>query len=158
MAGLLVIESGAFDNTDFVYEGDPVSGTSAEEVNADVVRIRGDFDVRNTDPNYSNLVGAIPIPLIMLHTTGDGLVPFDGMQIYRRLAIKSGNSDLLVQRAIRAPKHCGFSQQEQADALEDLVRWVEEGIKSVGEDVLGPLQEIGLDFTDPFREGDPGGL
>ena len=157
-ADLLVMERGAFDNTNFVYEGDPVSGTRREEVNADVVRIKGYFDVRNADPNFSNLTGAVPIPLIMIHTTGDGLVPFYGMRIYRQLAIKSGNSDLLVQRAIRASRHCGFSQQEWVAALDDLVSWVEEGVRPAGEDVLEPLQSLGLEFTDPLREGDPGGL
>ncbi len=148
----------AFDNTDFVYSGDPSRGVSAEEVNQEVVRIAGDPQVRNADPNLSDLAGAVPIPLLMIHTTGDGWVPISGAQAFRRLAEATGNGDLLVQRAIRAPGHCDFSDQELITAVEDVVDWAENGAKAEGEDILGPLQDVGLDFTDPLREGDPGGL
>lgn len=60
----------AFDNTDFVYPGDTSRGVSAEEVNQEVVRMAGDPQVRNADPNLSDLSGAVPIPLLMIHTTG----------------------------------------------------------------------------------------
>ena len=153
-----VIESGEFDNTDFAYSVDPASGVSAEELNARVVRIRGDPQVRNVDPSASDLAGAAPVPLLMLHTTGDGWVPFSSMQIFQRLADVAGNGDLLVQRAIRDPGHCGFSSREMTAALEDLFNWVENGVKAEGEDILGPLQHVGLRFTDPLREGDPGRL
>ena len=148
----------AFDNTEFVYPGDPASGVSAEEVNQGVVRVAGDPQVRNADPNLSDLTGAVPIPLLMIHTTGDGWVPISEAQAFRRLAEAAGNGDLLVQRAVRAPDHCDFSDQELIRAAEDLTNWVENGVKPEGEDILGPLEDAGLDFTDPIREGDPGGL
>ena len=148
----------AFDNTEFVYPGDPESGISAEEVNQKVVRIAGDPQVRNVDPDLSDLSGTIPIPLLMIHTTGDGWVPISEAQHFRRLAEAAGNGDLLVQRAVRAPDHCDFSDQELIRAAEDLRNWVENGVKPEGEDVLGPPESVGLDFTDPIREGDPGGL
>jgi pimeloyl-ACP methyl ester carboxylesterase len=148
----------AFDNTEFVYPGDPASGISAEEVNQEVVRVAGDPQVRNADPNLSDLSGAVPIPLLMIHTTGDGWVPISGMKAFRRLADAAGNGDLLVQRAVRARGHCDFSDQELIRVAEDLMNWVENGVKPEGEDLLGPLEDAGLDFTDPLREGDPGGL
>ena len=43
----------AFDNTDFAYPVDPDSGVSADEVNQAVIRITGDPQVRNADPNLS---------------------------------------------------------------------------------------------------------
>ena len=148
----------AFDNTEFLYPGDPASGISAEEVNQEVVRIAGDPQVRNADPNLSDLTGAVPAPLLMIHTTGDGWVPISEVQAFRRLAEAAGNGDLLIQRAVRAPSHCDFSDEELSRAAEDLMNWVENGVKPEGEDILGPLEDAGLDFTDPIREGDPGGL
>jgi len=148
----------AFDNTDFVYPGDPARGVSAEDVNQKVIRIAGDPQVRNADPNLSDLTGAVPAPLLMIHTTGDGWVPISGVQAFRRLAEAAGNGDLVVQRAVRATGHCDFSDEELIRAMEDLVDWVENGVKPEGEDILGPLEDAGLDFTDPIREGDPGGL
>ncbi len=148
----------AFDNTEFVYPGDPASGISAEEVNQKVVRIAGDPQVRNADPNLSDLTGAVPAPLLMIHTTGDGWVPISEVQAFRRLAEAADNGDLVVQRAVRAPGHCDFSDGELSRAAEDLMNWVENGVKPEGEDILGPLEDAGLDFTDPIREDDPGGL
>ena len=94
----------------------------------------------------------------MIHTTGDGWVPISEAQDFRRLAEAAGNDDLLIQRAVRATGHCDFSDQELSRAAEDLVDWVEKGVKPEGEDILGPLEDAGLDFTEPIREGDPGGL
>ncbi len=148
----------AFDNTDFVYPGDPASGISAEEVNQGVIRIAGDPKVRNADPNLSDLTGAVPAPLLMIHTTGDGWVPISAVQAFRRTAEAAGNGDLLIQRAVRATGHCDFSDEELIRAMEDLVDWVENGVKPKGEDILGSLEAAGLEFTDPIREGDPGGL
>lgn len=96
--------------------------------------------------------------LLMLHTTGDVEVHFSSMQVFRGVADAAGNGDLLVQRAIRAAGHCDFTQRERIAALEDLVNWVEHGVKAEREDILRPLQDVGLKFTDPLREGDPGGL
>ena len=131
---------------------------SQDELNADVLRISGDSNFRNVDPNYSELAGAVPVPLLMVHTTGDGFVPISAMRVFRRLADDADNADLLVQRAVRAPGHCDFSDNEVIAAMEDLIDWVEKGVKPAGEDVLGPLERVGLDFTDPLRQGDPGGL
>jgi hypothetical protein len=94
----------------------------------------------------------------MIHTTGDGWVPISGVQAFRRLAEAAGNGDLVVQRAVRATGHCDFSDEELSRASEDLMNWVENGVKPEGEDILGPLEDAGLDFTDPIRESDPGGL
>ena len=156
--GPLAVESGLFDNTDFVYSGDAASGIGAEEVNSRVVRISGDSQASKDDFNFPDLTGAVPVPLLMLHTTGDGSALFSGIHAFRRMADAAGNGDLLVQRAIRAGGHCDFSQREMTTALEDLFNWVENGIKAEGEDILGPLHDVGLKFTDPLREGDPGGL
>jgi pimeloyl-ACP methyl ester carboxylesterase len=148
----------AFDNTDFVYPAVPASGISSDELNKQVVRIAGSALVRKLIPSLSELTGAVPVPLLMIHTTGDGWVPISGMQDFRHLAEAAGNSDLLVQRAVRAPGHCDFSDQELISTMEDLVNWVENGVKPEGEDILGSLEDAGQGFTDPVREGDPGGL
>ena len=148
----------AFDNTDFVYATTPEGGVTQEELNAKVLRVAGDPEIRNVSPSYSELTGAVPVPLLMIHTTGDGFVPISAMRTFRRLAEAAGNGDLLVQRAVRAPGHCDFSTEEGVAALEDLADWVELGVKPEGEDILGPLESAGLDYTEPLRDGDPGGL
>ena len=149
---------GTFDNTGFEYPASPDLAVTAEEVNAGVVRFAGNPEVRNANPNYSDFKGDVPVPLLMMHTTGDPGAPFHGMQAFRRLADAAGNGDMLVQRAVRSPFHCDFSDQEMGSSLTDLFQWVEKGVKPEGEEVLGPLDDIGREFTDPLRPGDPGGL
>ncbi len=77
---------------------------------------------------------------------------------YREKVDAAGAGDLLVQRAIRAGGHCQFSDQELVAAFDDLVRWVEDGAKPAGEDLTGDLMNAGLQFTNPMRPGDPGGV
>jgi hypothetical protein len=43
-----------------------------------------------------------------------------------------------VQRVIRAPSHCGFYAETRERAFDDLVAWIERGVRPEGEDVLAP--------------------
>ncbi|HEY2993298.1 MAG TPA: hypothetical protein VGM22_10815, partial [Methylomirabilota bacterium] len=43
---------------------------------------------------------------------------------------------LLVQRAVRWPGHCAFDSEIRDQAFDDLVAWVEKGVKPAGDDVL----------------------
>ena len=149
---------GAFDNTEFVYSVDHASTVTAEELNDGVTRLAGDAAIRNVDPNLSDLSGSVPVPLLMIHTTGDGWVPISGIHTFQLRAEAAGDGDLLVQRAIRASGHCDFTDQEMITATADLANWVEYGVKPEGENIFDTLEDAGLDFTDPLREGDPGGL
>ncbi len=78
------------------------------------------------------------VPVLTLHTLGDMYVPFSMEQSYYRRAQAKGNGARLVQRAIRSPGHCDFTVAEQSRAFTDLVRWVEQGSKPVGDDVFTP--------------------
>ncbi len=48
--------------------------------------------------------------------------------------------------------------EEQSRAFDDLVKWVREGAKPAGDNVLGDLKNAGTTFTQPRRDGDPGTL
>jgi hypothetical protein len=43
-------------------------------------------------------------------------------------------------------------------AFDDLVKWVHQGAKPLGDDVEGDLSNAGMKFTQPLRPNDPGGL
>ena len=70
----------------------------------------------------------------------------------------AGTSNRLGQRVYRIGGHCGFSVPEQSRAFADLVKWVRDGVKPAGDSVFGDLRDAGRQFTNPLREGDPGGL
>jgi hypothetical protein len=94
--------------------------------------------------------------VLSIHDTGDGFVPFKLEQDYRRKTLVAGTNDLLVQRAIRRAGHCNFTAAERNQALDDLVAWLEQGVKPRGEDVLTPdLAHLGLEWTSPLEVDDP---
>lgn len=154
-------ENSAVSNVNAVYHIDPGLGITDEDLNEGIPRIAFDSEAR--EESYFNefvpMSGEIETPLLTLHNTGDLWVPFSLEQSYRRAVEEAGNGDLLVQRAIRRPGHCNFSEAEVLRAFDDLVRWVEEGVRPAGDDVLAAdLADVGLEFTEPLEPGDPGGM
>src|SRR2546423_5741746 len=85
---------------------------------------------------YAELTGRITVPVLALHETGDSRVPFVLQQQYRRRTLAAGTADLLVQRAVRWPGHCTFDSEIRDGAFDDLVAWIEKGVKPAGDDVL----------------------
>jgi hypothetical protein len=80
--------------------------------------------------------GRLRMRLLTLHSTGDGQVPIEQARIYRRRVGAAGRRDLLVQRVIRDPSHCGFTTTEFDAGLRALEAWVERGVRPEGHDLL----------------------
>ena len=145
-------------NMDSVYQLDDDPALSSEELllNAQVLRVAPDPQGRHPNglANVPSISGDIQIPVLSLHTIGDLFVPFLMEEIYAQRVAWQGKSDLLVQRAIRDVNHCGFTLAEQETAFADLVKWVENGEKPYGDDVLAPSvvanPKYGCQFT-PVR-------
>jgi dienelactone hydrolase len=141
-------------NQHTVYNIEPGLGYTPQQLNDGVRRIAADPAER---ARYA-FTGNLQDPLLTLHDTGDVFVPIYNEQVYRRLADGAGKGDLLVQRAIRRFLHCDFSLLERNRAFDDLIHWVKNGVKPEGEDLLGSLENAGIQFTDPLRADDPGQL
>ena len=140
------------------YRIDPGLGLTEDELNARVRRIRPAKDARSpsVNPVYAERTGRITVPLLTLHETGDAWVPLSLEQSYRRRTIAAGTDHLLVQRVVRAPTHCGFAGETRERAFDDLVAWIERGVRPEGEDVLAPdLSRIGLKWTPVLHPEDP---
>lgn len=89
------------------------------------------------DP-VAQVFGTPQVPVLTLHGLGDLFVPFSMEQVYAREVAAAGESDLLVQRAIRTIGHCEFSAVEAGAAWDDLVAWVQGGERPDGDDVTDP--------------------
>ena len=77
-------------------------------------------------------------------------------QAYRRRTIAAGTDHLLVQRVVRAPSHCGFYGETREQAFDDLVAWIERGVRPQGDDVLASdLSRIGVKWTPVLDADDP---
>ena len=145
----------AATTTHIRYRIDAGLGLTEDELNARVRRLHPAKDARS-NPVYAERTGRLKAPLITLHETGDAWVPLSLEQSYRRRTIAAGTDNLLVQRVTRAPGHCGFETAVQAQAFDDLVAWIERGVKPAGEDVLAPdLSRIGLKYTPQLLLDDP---
>jgi pimeloyl-ACP methyl ester carboxylesterase len=149
----------AVATTHIRYALDEALGLSADRLNTMARRKTADAAVRTPNGPFEEIVpfdGRIERPLLTMHGTGDLYVPIHLQQILNRAVTAAGKQNLLVQRIYRIPGHCAFTVQEHARAFDDLVRWVKEGVKPAGDNVMGDLRNAGMTFTQPLREGDPG--
>ena len=105
---------------------------------------------------YAERTGRLTVPLLTLHETGDAWVPLSLEQSYRRRTIAAGTDHLLVQRVVRAASHCGIDGDTRRQAFDDLVAWIERGIRPDGDDVLAAdLSRVGLRWTPHLDPEDP---
>jgi ankyrin repeat protein len=161
LAGVLTPQNRAVTNTHVKYVIDSGLGLTADALNQRARRKPADAKYRGSNAPYEEVApfdGRIERPLLTLHGTGDLFVPIFLQQTLKRAVVSAGNENRLVQRVYRIAGHCGFSQPEQIKAFDDLVKWVRQGIRPEGDEVLGDLSNAGMTFTNPLRPNDPGGL
>ena len=65
--------------------------------------------------------GDISIPVLSMHTTGDGLVVPENEQAYRSVVDRDGNGNLLRQIFVNRAGHCAFTPAETLTALQTLL-------------------------------------
>ncbi len=140
------------------YRIDPGLGVAEDELNAKVRRIVPPEGARSrrVNPAFAELTGRITVPVLAIHETGDGRVPWSLQQSYRRRTLAAGTAHLLVQRAVRWPGHCAVDGEVREQAFDDLVAWMERGAKPDGDDVLAPdVSTLGLRWTRVLHAEDP---
>ncbi|MEO1580318.1 MAG: alpha/beta hydrolase [Pseudomonadota bacterium] len=157
-----VVSGNIYDNKRRRYELDGERGMNSAEaaLNELIIRLSRDRRAnRNRGPELERIpliVGRINIPVLSVHTLGDLFVPFKMQQIYAKEVRRKGLGDLLVQRATRAIGHCEFSPEELIRTFDDLVLWVDEGIRPEGDDVLNPEVVAEPTYGCTFTEGSTG--
>lgn len=155
-----VLSGNIYDNraTVFQLDGDPAVNADEQLLNETILRIRRDRGVNR--PRFLKLqrvpeiTGRINIPVLTAHTLGDLFVPFSMQQIYAREVAQRRRSDLLVSRATRAISHCEFSSEELIRTFDDLVLWVNEGVKPVGDNILDAATVANPFFGCEFTAGE----
>lgn len=105
--------------------------------------------------------GDIHIPVLTMHTTGDGLVVVENESAYRKVVREDGNERLLRRTFVSRAGHCTFTPAETIAAVQTLLARLETG-KWPGVDAinlnaaataLGPLN---LPFAPAFVDFKPG--
>jgi hypothetical protein len=119
-------------NRHTAYRLGPPSPVTSREFNRAAIRLRTNPALRRAFLAGGETSGRLAMPMVTLHTTGDGQVPIAQARILRRRVDAAGRHRLLVERVIRDPGHCGFTYTEWEASFEDLVRWVEHGVRPRG--------------------------
>jgi hypothetical protein len=116
-----------FDNTSMVYTG----SDDDEALNAGVARFSGDKRALKHLEVWGNTTGDLgDTPFLSLHTSMDGAIPEGYINdIFQALVDSTGSGDYYVRRVVDRLGHCNFTIPELLDGLEDLVNWVETGVR-----------------------------
>ena len=65
--------------------------------------------------------GRLPVPVLTMHTTGDGLVVPEDEQAYRSVADRAGDGAMLQQIFVHRAGHCAFTPAETITAVQVLL-------------------------------------
>ena len=71
--------------------------------------------------------GEIHIPVLTLHTTGDGLVVVENESAYRNVVREEGNQEFLRRTFVARAGHCAFTPAETIAAVKTLLARLETG-------------------------------
>jgi hypothetical protein len=142
---------------EFQLDGDPALTADEQALNDAILRVARDPGVNPRHilglSRVPIITGRISIPVLSIHTLGDLFVPLSMEQIYAQEAQDAGRDEFLVSRATRAVGHCEFSPEELIETFNDLVTWVDTGVKPAGDDILDPATVADPLFGCQFSRG-----
>ena len=125
--------------------GDLATLQHATQISADPAAVK--YLAQNISFN-----GRISMPVLTMHTTGDGLVIPENEQAYASVVGRAGNSRLLRQIFVSRAGHCAFTPAETITAAQTLLRrlatghWNDEALRpgslNAAATALGPDDNI----------------
>ncbi len=71
--------------------------------------------------------GQLSMPVLTMHTTGDGLVVPENEQAYRQVVRRAGDASLLRQIFVARAGHCAFTPAETIAAVQELLHRLDTG-------------------------------
>ena len=124
-------------NTGVNYVADLAKSVDAKEVKALYagagLSLSQDLKTLNSSPRVSSdpnatawlernisFDGQIQVPVLTMHTTGDGLVVPENEQAYRSVVDRNGHASLLRQVFVNRAGHCAFTPAETITAVQTL--------------------------------------
>jgi pimeloyl-ACP methyl ester carboxylesterase len=105
-----------YDNVGRVYQG----SSDDDALNAGVARIAADAGARAALGAFETS-GALSVPVVTLHTSGDPIVPASQEASYADKVSARGASSMLEQRAVERYGHCNFTGTEVLQAFSAVI-------------------------------------
>jgi pimeloyl-ACP methyl ester carboxylesterase len=93
----------------------------------DTPRIAADPKAVSYLTKFITYNGDLDMPVLTLHTTGDGLVEVTDEQAYASVVASAGDSSLLRQVFVHRAGHCSFTPAETISAFQTLVERLDTG-------------------------------
>ncbi|HLX39473.1 MAG TPA: hypothetical protein VKR42_03035 [Ktedonobacteraceae bacterium] len=90
-------------------------------------RIQADAGAVDYLNKYISFNGDLNMPVLTMHTTGDGLVVNQDEQAYKSVVDWRGDSNLLRQVFVHRAGHCAFTPAETVTAFQTLIQRVDTG-------------------------------
>ncbi len=90
-------------------------------------RISADANAVSYLNQYISFNGQISIPVLTMHTTGDGLVLNQDEQAYASVVRSNGNNNLLRETFVHRAGHCAFTPAETVTAFQTLINRLDTG-------------------------------
>lgn len=137
----------AFTNIGIHYRG----SSDDAALNRDVVRFDADPEARIALKADGQPTGALPIPMVAIHSINDPQVAVEVESAYRDTVRGAGNADRLVQAYTDESQHTGQSAAEIAGALELLMQWIEMGYKPDASIIAEACGQLRSGFDGPCR-------
>jgi pimeloyl-ACP methyl ester carboxylesterase len=87
--------------------------------------------------------GRLAVPMVTMHTTGDGIIPVQNEQAFMSVVRAAGNGRLLHQIFVQRAGHCSFTPAEKITAIQTLVgrldtgRWMSAGPAALDAEASG---------------------
>jgi len=106
-----------FDNSTRVYAG----STDDAALNAGVARFSADAAAEALVADEFETSGALSVPVVTLHTSGDPIVPFEQEALYGAKVQQAGAAGLLTQNQADRYGHCEFESAEVFGAFSSLI-------------------------------------
>ena len=118
-----------FDNADYTYTNAALPQSILGPLNAGVARFSSTADAGTWMDHYGEPSGELRIPVLTIHNTRDPVVPFFHEALLANAVQARGFSDNLAQRSKNSYGHSAFTPDELLQNFQDLVAWVDTGVK-----------------------------
>jgi hypothetical protein len=128
----------AFSNMGVQYRG----SSNDEELNKNVARFDADLAALAALRADGESKGALPIPVLSIHSINDPQVVVEVQSAYRERVRTAGAEDRLVQAYTDERGHTSQGPSELGATLQSVVQWIEKGTKPTPQSILATCEQL----------------
>jgi pimeloyl-ACP methyl ester carboxylesterase len=125
--GIQLAQSSDLNEVEALYAGAGLNLQHDLDTLNNTTRIAADPNAVQYLRRYVTFDGDLDLPVLTMHTTGDGLVVNQDEQSYAQVAEQNGDASMLRQVFVSRAGHCSFTPAETLAAVQTLINRVNTG-------------------------------